>query len=281
MKEGKDVPKKHSVVSINRFHPGCEDWFYREFKLLDTCDHPSIVKLLGICVQGGQKILVVEYPYNSYLNDHLFYDDTPILTWVQRLKICLDVAKALNYLHFEMAGGQSVVHGDIQSSNIALDKNWGAKIADFGHSVFSSPNEDDETLEYARGIPDVNVDPEYRKTRRLTRESDVYSFGAVLFEVLCGRLGEDPIYLKESDQGLPFVARRCFREGTLMEMIDPLLGEESDENSYILKRGPNKDSLDIFVKIAYQCVTEIPNQRPPVNVVVKELQEALLLQVIN
>ncbi|XP_076941252.1 receptor-like protein kinase HERK 1 [Bidens hawaiensis] len=112
----------------------------------------------------------------------------------------------------------------------------------------------------------------------LKRESDVYGFGVVLFEILCGRIANDPIYIKENDEGLAHVARRSFQTRILEEMIDPIIKEETGENNFVLNIGPNMDSLHTFIKIAYQCVAKTQDQRPTMKVVVKELEKALFFQ---
>ncbi|XP_076958648.1 putative serine/threonine-protein kinase PBL28 [Bidens hawaiensis] len=127
----------------------------------------------------------------------------------------------------------------------------------------------------------VHLDPEYVTSGRLKRESDVYSFGVILFEILCGRLADDPIYLKESSKGLAHVARQSFNTGTIEEMIDPIIKEETNEHNCFLIRGPNKDSLHTFIKIAHQCVAETQDKRPTMKVVVKQLKKALFFQENN
>ncbi|KAJ0687585.1 putative protein kinase RLK-Pelle-WAK family [Helianthus annuus] len=158
-----------------------------------------------------------------------------------------------------MEDQKTIIHGDIRSYNIGLDENLEAKIVNFRLSVFLPPNQEDEAF--------------------YLRESDVYGFGVVLFEILCGRLAFDPIYLKESDIGLAHVARRSFSTRSLEEMIDPLIKEEIGENKFVLNRGPNKDSLHTFISIAHQCVAETQDQRPTMKIVVKELEKALFFQV--
>nr|XP_043612490.1 putative receptor-like protein kinase At2g30940 [Erigeron canadensis] len=100
---------RRNTVAIKRFHPMEDKWFYNEIEMLDTCKHPHIVRLLGFCVEGYEKILVVEHFSNRYLTEYWqnFNGKMPTLTWAQRLKICLDAANALNYLHNEMEDGQS------------------------------------------------------------------------------------------------------------------------------------------------------------------------------
>ncbi|KAJ0691298.1 putative protein kinase RLK-Pelle-LRR-I-1 family [Helianthus annuus] len=225
-------------------------------------------------------ILVIDNLSNGFLSEYLGnLKDKRVLTWEKRLKICIDVAHALRYIHYEMEDQKIMINRDIYCKNIGLDENFGAKIVYFSWSVFLPPNQEDEAL-YLEYIGKRNyADPEYKKTGKLKRESDVYGFGVVLFEILCGKLANDPIYLKESDKGLAHVARRSFSTGSLQELIDPVIKEEVGENGFVLNRGPNKDSLHTFISIAHQCVAETQDQRPTMKVVVKELEKALFFQV--
>ncbi|KAJ0510799.1 putative protein kinase RLK-Pelle-LRR-I-1 family [Helianthus annuus] len=225
-------------------------------------------------------ILIIEdFPNESLCHYLGNLKDKCVLTWEKRLKICIDVAHALKYIHYEMEDQTRIINRYINCYNIGLDENWGAKIVHFWWSVFLPPNQEDEAL-YLKWIGRTRyVDPEYKKTNKVKRESDVYGFGVVLFEILCGRLAHDPIYLKESDMGLAHVARRSFSTGSLEEMIDPIIKEEIGENAFVLNRGPNKDSLHTFITIAHQCVAETQDQRPTMKVVVKELEKALFFQV--
>ncbi|KAI3511231.1 hypothetical protein L1887_18378 [Cichorium endivia] len=158
-------------------------------------------------------------------------------------------------------------------------QNWEAKIADFGLSKFHPENQQLNTL-YTENIAGTKVylDPEYDKKGKLKNESDIYSFGVVLFEMLSGRFASDPIYTKENSNGIAPVARRCFNEGTIKGMLDPRLMEEAHENVFSVNKGPKHSSLDAYVKIAYQCVAETQVERPTAEVVIKKLEEALSFQ---
>ncbi|KAJ0503595.1 putative protein kinase RLK-Pelle-CrRLK1L-1 family [Helianthus annuus] len=279
-----DHPKGHNIVVIKRYPSrsdcyGVEE-FFTEIEMLSSVEHPNIVTLIGFCIEDSEMILVTENVSNGYLDGYLRNDyDMRILIWEKRLKICIEVANALEHLHFEMEDQKMIIHRDICPYNIGLDENWRAKIDGFGDCVFLPPNQEDEAVYINSRGRSSYIDLEYEKTGKLKRESDVYSFGVVLFEILCGRTAFDPIYKKENVRGLGPVARQSCYMGTLEDMIDPILKDEIGENNFVLSKGPNKDSLHTFMNIAYQCVAETQDQRPTMKVVVKELEKALSFQV--
>ncbi|KAJ0750084.1 putative protein kinase RLK-Pelle-CR4L family [Helianthus annuus] len=270
-----EYPQRRNSVIIRRYPFGedsyKEKYFFREIEVLTSVKHPNIVTLYGFCIEGLEMILVTENVANGYLGDYLGkVNDMHILTWEKRLKICIDVAHALNHLHYEMKDQQKIINRDIRSPNIGLDENLGAKIYNFRFSLFFPTNQNNTALypKKLAGYIDY-IDPEYRKTRKLKRESDVYGFGVFLFEILCGRRATDPIYKTESDKGLAHIARPNFSIGKLEDMIDPLLKEKTHENSSVLNKGPNKDSLNTFIEIAHQCVEKTQNHRPTMKVLAR------------
>ncbi|KAL8259547.1 hypothetical protein R6Q59_027500 [Mikania micrantha] len=282
--KGKNVIDEPPSIVIKRIRPDRLDeqgheMFLAELEMLTCVKHPSIVTLLGFCVEASEKILVLEHLFQGRLSSYLTkkVNEVGPLTWEKRLKICIDVAQALNYLHYEMEDQKIIINRNINSHNIWLDDNYGAKIVEFGISIFMPPNQIGEALYLKRKLGlKVYMDPKYALRGKLKRESDVYSFGVVLFEVVCGKLADNPIFLEESQDGLADVARRCFCTGTIEDIIDPMIKEEiGSENSFILNAQPNKDSLDTFLKIAYQCIAKIQDHRPTMEVVVMELQKAL------
>ncbi|KAL8269047.1 hypothetical protein R6Q59_002845 [Mikania micrantha] len=159
--------------------------FWKEIMMLSLYKHENIVSLLGFCDDCDEKILVYEYIPNRSLELYLNSDK---LTWIGRLKICIGAACGLAYLHSADGTQQRVLHRDIKSSNILLDKDWNAKISDFGLSKFGPANQE-YTFLFSNAVGTFGYcDPLYQDTGLLTKESDVFSFGVVLFEVLCGRL---------------------------------------------------------------------------------------------
>ncbi|GJW57132.1 kinase-like domain, phloem protein 2-like protein [Tanacetum coccineum] len=277
---GDDFPKRKSTVAIkrisNRVDKQGEQGFLAEIEMLSNCKHQNVVSLLGFCDEGDEMILVYEHISNgsldAYLGDH---DKLINLTWAQRMQICLDIAHGLNYIHTSTKDKKMIIHRDIKSANILLDDNWVAKIGDFGLSKLNNTNQQSRTLVTSTiAGTEVYLDPEYASTGKLNKKSDIYSFGVILFELMCGRLAYDNTYYVDNEKGLPSVTRRRFNDGTLKEIVDPkILG--SDESMFMLHGGINQESLDTFCKIAYQCLEETQAKRPTMEVVIKELEKAI------
>ncbi|KAM0038418.1 putative protein kinase RLK-Pelle-LRR-I-1 family [Helianthus debilis subsp. tardiflorus] len=280
-KSKEEVPKIRKTVAIKRItNKQGKEGFFTEIELLTTCKHPNIVPLLGFSRENDELILVYEFALNGSLGDYLGSNGKEVnLTWSQRLQICLDAAKGIDYLHTNMEGKPRIIHRDIKSDNILLDTNLKAMIADFGLSKTHPINQQASTI-ITKNIAgtDFYIDPEYWSTLKYKRETDVYSFGVVLFEVLSGRFAYDSIYTSENRMGLAPIARRRFNEGTLKELIDPKLIEEDGDHIFTLNRGPTKRSLRTFSKVAYRCLAETQAKRPTMEVVINKLQKALKLQ---
>ncbi|KAF5812809.1 putative protein kinase RLK-Pelle-LRR-I-1 family [Helianthus annuus] len=278
-------PKLPNTVAIKRiFHredSQGKEGFLAELEVLSKCEHRNIVSLLGFCVEGSEMLLVYEHVSNGSLDDYLGSIDKMVnLTWTQRLKICIEIAEGLNYLHTTMEDKKRIIHRDIKSDNILLGENWEAKIADFGLSKIQL-NQHDSTIN-TNHIAGTNVylDPEYAKTCKLKIVSDIYSFGVVLFEIFSGKLAYDSNFMKENEKGLAPVIRRHFKKGTLKEMLDPEILENAFELGFTGKVGPDHDSLKEFLKIAYPCIAKIQAHRPQTTeVVIKGLKSSLAFQV--
>ncbi|GJW56713.1 kinase-like domain, phloem protein 2-like protein [Tanacetum coccineum] len=281
-----DSVKKRSTVAIKRINnKEGEQGFIAEIETLTSCKHENIISLLGFCYEGnGAMILVYEHASKGSLESYLGSSDKMTnLTWVERLNICLDIAHGLNYIHNNTDHGkQKMIHRDIKSDNILLGDNWKAKIADFGLSKFHPANQSASTF-YTSMIAGtyVYLDPEYQKDGKLSKKSDIYSFGVVLLEILTGRLAYDSVYTKVNGKGIAPIARDHYKTKTIIEIVDHKIKEESNEHVFSLSKGPNKESLDIFLEIAFRCVAETQAQRPIIEVVIKELKKALNSQENN
>ncbi|GKA89970.1 kinase-like domain, phloem protein 2-like protein [Tanacetum coccineum] len=126
-----------ALKRLNRIYGQGDPEFYKEIRLLSCYRHENLISLLGFCNQGGEMILVYEHASGGSLDRLL---DSPALTWLQRLKISLDAAKGISFLHDPNEAHQTVLHCDIKSVNILLDKNMNAKVSDFGLSKMGSTN---------------------------------------------------------------------------------------------------------------------------------------------
>ncbi|KAK1410892.1 hypothetical protein QVD17_37434 [Tagetes erecta] len=277
-----DLPKIRKTVAIKRiFTRGDsqdERVFTAELEILASCKHPNIVSILGFSSEDDERILVIEYATYGSLGD--YYNSKRFsLTWAQRLQICIDAANAISYLHTDMEGKPWLIHRDIKSDNILLDENLNTKLADFGLSKFQHRKKAASVV-FSKNLVGTlcYIDPEYLTAGKYKRESDTYSFGVVLFEVLSGRAAYDPLYTRTNEIGLAPIARKRFKEGTLKKIIDSKMTDEDDDLIFSLNKGPNKDSFDVFSKIAYRCLAETQAKRPTMELVISELQNSLKLQ---
>ncbi|XP_071720761.1 uncharacterized protein [Rutidosis leptorrhynchoides] len=238
------------------------------------------VTLVGFCDEDHEMILVLETPSHESLHEYLVLKEKSItLSWSKRLRICLDVGRGLKYLHYEMEDQMMILHCAIWNKAIIVDENFGAKICNFSYSAFLQPNRNYVSFNQdSFCMTCCHQDRDTFETGKCKRETDVYSFGVLLFEIACGKLANDGIYRRSDTRGLASVARKCFYNGTLKEMIDPIIKEESLENNFALFRGPNENSLDAFLRIAVACVDINQDKRPTMKVVVEELEKALSYQ---
>ncbi|GJT06822.1 kinase-like domain, phloem protein 2-like protein [Tanacetum coccineum] len=248
-----------AIKRLERKYGQGDPEFLKEIRMLSCYKHENLISLLGFCKEGDEMILIYELASRGSLDRIL---NKATLTWTQRLKICLDAAKGLSFLHDPKGTQQRILHRDIKSANILLDESLNAKVADFGLSKISPANQKYTFLFTSPvGTPGY-CDPLYMDAYQLTKESDVYSFGVVLFEVLCGR-----VCYENSDRKLKIFVpywKRCYEEKKLDEIIFPDLKHQLDPYS-----------VETFADIAYQCLQKTREQRPTMSVVVKKLKTAL------
>ncbi|KAJ0502651.1 putative protein kinase RLK-Pelle-CrRLK1L-1 family [Helianthus annuus] len=135
---------KISVLRLDSKHGGGIVEFWTEVSMLSDLKHPNIVSIVGFCDEKDEKIIVTMYEAkNGSLKEHL---NNPNLTWMQRLKICVGVARALSYLHYDQSRGYGVIHLNINSSTILLNENWEPKLSGFKVSIKQSLNRMDHVI---------------------------------------------------------------------------------------------------------------------------------------
>nr|GEV20255.1 protein kinase-like domain, phloem protein 2-like protein [Tanacetum cinerariifolium] len=256
--------KERGLVAFKRLdrqYGQGETEFLKEISMLSLYKHENLITLLGYCIEQKEMILVYEHAAHGSLDFHLGSRD---LTWTQRLKICLQAAEGLRYLHDPNGAHHMVIHRDIKSGNILLDDKWNAKVADVGLSKISPENANLVTV--VRGTPGY-TDPEYHETYTLTGQSDVYSFGVTLFEVLCGSLCYEII-----DENKVRVFVRKWKESYQTNKLEEIIFKELD----IKQIDPS--SIKLFSDIAYQCLNKSGKERPTMAEVVSKLKAALQTQ---
>ncbi|MFS7925767.1 putative protein kinase RLK-Pelle-CrRLK1L-1 family [Helianthus anomalus] len=238
--------------------------FRAEVELLSQIRHCNLVPLVGYCDEGQEMALVYEYMPHGTLEEHL-HKTNYSLSWVQRLKICIGVARGLDYLHTGTGTRQGIIHRDVKSSNILLDRDFEAKISDFGLAKIGTANQ--AKMHVSTGVKGTfgYMDPAYYYTGELTRKSDVYSFGVVLLEVMCGRPAVDS-NLKE-DMGLASWAQSHIKKGKINNIIDRRIrGQISNR------------CIKDFAHIARCCLDSEPNKRPTMAEIVSKIEVILSLQ---
>ncbi|KAL3720691.1 hypothetical protein ACJRO7_005496 [Eucalyptus globulus] len=183
------LSKESLQIAVKRFSRDnikSKDDFLAELTIINRLRHKHLVKLLGWCYKNGKLLLVYEYMPNGSLDAHIFCGaEKETLRWDLRYQIISGVASALHYVHNEYE--QKVVHRDLKASNIMLDSSFNARLGDFG---LARAIENGKTS-YAEleGVPGTlgYIAPECLHTGKATRESDIYGFGAVVLEVVCGQ----------------------------------------------------------------------------------------------
>ncbi|KAK6161600.1 hypothetical protein DH2020_004981 [Rehmannia glutinosa] len=235
-------------VAVKRLSIDAITEFQTEVDILSKIQHPNIITLLGYSIHAESRLLVYELMQYGSLETQLHgVSRGSALTWHLRMKIALDVARGLEYLHEHCH--PPVIHRDLKSSNILLDSNFNAKLSDFGLAVLDGPRNKNNikpsgTLGY--------VAPEYLLDGKLTDKSDVYAFGVVLLELLLGRKPMEKLGPAQCHQSIVTWAMPQLTDRTkLPNIVDPVIS-----NSMDLKH------LYQVAAVAVLCVQPEPSYRP-------------------
>ncbi|KOM54067.1 hypothetical protein LR48_Vigan09g272600 [Vigna angularis] len=252
--------------------------FCNEVEIISNLKHRNLVPMRGCCVaeesenydeRGSQRYLVYDYMPNGNLEDHLFVSsDSPkakgSLTWPERKSIILDVAKGLAYLHYGVK--PAIFHRDIKATNILLDADMRARVADFGLAKQSREGQSHLTTRVA-GTHGY-LAPEYALYGQLTEKSDVYSFGVVVLEIMCGRKALD---LSSSGSPRAFLitdwAWSLVKAGKLEEALDSSLVK--DEN---FPSSNPKSIMERFLLVGILCSHVMVALRPTISDALKMLE---------
>lgn len=216
--------------------------FQTEVLLLSRLHHRNLVNLLGYCVDKGQLMLIYEFMSNGSLASHLYGDGPRNLSWEERLLIALDISHGIEYLH--EGAVPPVIHRDLKSANILLDKSMRAKVADFGLSKEEVFDGRKSTLKGTYGY----MDPDYVSTNKYTKKSDIYSFGIILFELITAI---------NPQQGLMDYINLAEIGGNGKADWDEIV-----DNKLVGRSNP--DEVRLLADIAYRCLHKSPKKRPSI-----------------
>ncbi|XP_028786460.1 LEAF RUST 10 DISEASE-RESISTANCE LOCUS RECEPTOR-LIKE PROTEIN KINASE-like 1.2 [Neltuma alba] len=255
LKDGREVAVKRLFERNS-----CVQQFMNEVKILTRLRHKNLVSLYGCTSRTSRELLLVyEYIPNGTLGCHLHGNlaKPSSLSWPLRMRIAIETANALSYLH-----ASGIVHRDVKSSNLLLDHHFCVKVADFGISRLF-PMFVSHVSTAPAGSPGY-LDPEYYQFCELTEKSDVYSFGVVLIELISSKpaiivtRAKDKISL--ANMAVKKIQRRAFTE-----LIDPSLCFESDDKV--------KEMIISVANLAFQCLQRDGELRPSMDKVVEFLQK--------
>ncbi|KAF1880882.1 hypothetical protein Lal_00011942, partial [Lupinus albus] len=238
-----------------------------DVSVVSRLKNDNFVELQGYCVEGNLRVLAYEFATMGSLHDILHgrkgvqgAQPGPTLDWIQRVRIAVDAARGLEYLHEKVQ--PPVIHRDIRSSNVLIFEDYKAKIADFNLS--------NQAPDMAARLHSTRVlgtfgyhAPEYAMTGQLTQKSDVYSFGVVLLELLTGRKPVDHT-MPRGQQSLVTWATPRLSEDKVKQCVDPKLKGEY----------PPKGVAKLAA-VAALCVQYEAEFRPNMSIVVKALQPLL------
>ncbi|XP_057479847.1 probable receptor-like protein kinase At1g80640 [Actinidia eriantha] len=238
------------LAAVKRLYGQSQDAereFEKELDWLSKIHHQNIVSLLGYCIHGEARFLVYEMMHNGSLESQLHGPSHgSSLTWLIRMKIALDVARGLEFLHERC--NPPMIHRDLKSSNILLDSNFNAKLSDFGLAVAGGIRSTynvklSGTLGY--------VAPEYLLDGKLTEKSDVYAFGVVLLELLMGRKPVEKVPPAQCQSIVTWAMPQLTDRSKLPNIVDPVI-----RNTMDLKH------LYQVAAVAVLCVQPEPSYRP-------------------
>ncbi|KAA8546467.1 hypothetical protein F0562_002794 [Nyssa sinensis] len=256
----KGVLPQNKIVAIKRstvVDQSQIDQFVNEVIVVSQINHRNVVRLLGCCLETEVPLLVYEFITNGTLFHHLHEVGRAFsISWEIRLRIAKETAGALSYLH--SAASIPIIHRDVKSTNILLDNNFTAKVADFGASRLV-PLDKTQLTTMVQGTLGY-LDPEYFHTSQLSEKSDVYSFGVVLVELLTARkaiLFDKP----ETERNLATYFISSMRENQLSQILD-----------YKIVNEENAEQISKVANLAQNCLRLNGDKRPTMKEVAIELE---------
>ncbi|CAI9110285.1 OLC1v1010282C2 [Oldenlandia corymbosa var. corymbosa] len=254
MRNGKVVAVKKLNITSGR----AKTEFVSEVKLISNVHHRNLVRLLGYANKGTALLLVYEYMANGSLNSFLYGEKRGYLDWKKRFNIIIGIAKGLAYLHEQYHA--CIIHRDIKSSNILLDRDFHPKIADFGLAKLLPGDQSHLSTRFAGTLG--YTAPEYAVHGHLSEKVDTYGFGIVILEIISGsRSNNTAVGVGPVSEFLLGKARKLHETNTHLQLVDETL----DPNEY------NVAEVKKVMELALICTQSQPSERPAMSEVVTML----------
>lgn len=239
--------KGRKLVAVKRLEKLIDEGereFRAEMRAIVRTNHKNLVRLMGYCTEHSKRLLVYEYMSNGSLADLLFKQVSRPY-WEARVRIAIDVAKGIHYLHEECKS--PIIHCDIKPQNILMDDFWTPKISDFGLAKLLMPDQT-RTFTGVRGTRGY-LAPEWQKNTPITVKADVYSYGIVLMEIICCRRNLEANVPNVEEIVLSSFVYKCFVDRELDKLV---VGEDQVD----------RRTLENMVKVALWCIQDEAVLRP-------------------
>ncbi|TVU41102.1 hypothetical protein EJB05_14596, partial [Eragrostis curvula] len=259
------------IVAVKVFHSSLdqrsgEEQFMAEVGTIGRTHHINLIRLFGFCFDDAMRALVYEFMEFGALDAFLLHRGRDVGLETLRA-IAVGVARGIRYLHEECQ--QKIVHYDIKPGNVLLDRTLMPKVADFGLARLVNREDTHVSVSCVRGTPGYAA-PEMWIQSGVTEKCDVYSFGMLLLDIVGRRRNFNEV-VPESQQWFPKLAWTKYESGNLMELIIlPSRDSETEQPNDDLQQC--KELVERMCKVAFWCVQQHPEARPPMDVVLKMLE---------